>query len=109
MRKIILSLLILALIVPLAHGATKTVLVKDDFFDPRRVTINKGDSVTWRWRGDDVHNVALKRPGSNKIVRASAFKTEGKFTHKFRRVGTWRYLCETHPDDMRGRVNVRSP
>ena len=109
MRRIVLSLLILALIVPLAHGATKTVLVKDDFFDPDRVRVKKGDSVTWRWRGDDVHNVALKKPGSNRIVRASAFKTDGKFTHKFRRVGKWRILCESHPDDMRMRVIVRNP
>ena len=109
MRKILFCLFILALIVPLAHGATKTVLVKDDFFDPGRVRITKGDSVTWRWRGDDVHNVALKRPGSNRIVRRSALKTDGSFTHKFRRVGKWRYLCENHEDDMRGRVIVRSP
>src|SRR5688572_6343108 len=106
MRKIALSLIATAAIVPVAHAATVEVKVKDDFFKPKRVEINKGDSVTWRWRGSDVHKVALKKPGSNQISRASEFKTEGKFTHKFRRVGTWRVLCETHPDDMRMRVVV---
>ena len=108
-KKLTLSVLILALIVPLAHGANAEVLVKDNFFKPDEVTIDKGDTVTWRWRGDNVHNVALKKPGSNSISRASELKTDGKFTHKFRRVGTWRVLCETHPRKMRMRVIVRSP
>ena len=108
--RIVLSLVIAAaVLVPLAHGATVEVLVKDNFFKPEEVPIDKGDSVTWRWKGSNVHNVALKRPGSNQISVASAFKTSGKFTHRFRRVGTWRALCETHPRKMRMRVVVRSP
>jgi plastocyanin len=109
MRKLTLSLLILAFTVPLAHAAPVEVLVKDNFFKPDEVTIDKGDRVTWLWRGDNVHNVALKKPGSNSISRASEFKTKGSFTHKFRRVGTWRVLCETHPRKMRMRVIVRRP
>ena len=106
MRKLTLSLLAAAAIVPAAYAATTEVKVKDDFFKPKRVEINKGDKVTWRWKGSNVHNVALKKPDRNRISIASAYKTEGKFTHKFGRVGTWRVLCQTHPSNMRMKVVV---
>lgn len=110
MRKLVLALTAAALVaVPAAHAAIERVKVKDNFFKPDRVVIQKGDKVRWVWRGDDVHNVALKRPGSSKITARSAFKTEGRYTFKFRRVGKWRVLCETHPDEMRMRVIVRRP
>jgi plastocyanin len=106
MSKLAISLVIAAVLVPSAFAATSTVKVKDDFFKPKRVEIEKGDKVTWRWKGSNIHNVALKKPGKKRIAVASEFKTEGKFTHKFRRVGTWRVLCETHPRNMRMRVVV---
>ena len=110
MRKALISLPIAAVIaVPLAYGATTEVKVKDDFFKPNRVTIKKGDRVLWRWRGDNPHNVAIKKPGRSNVAVRSAIKTDGKFAYKFRRVGKWRILCEVHPDDMRMRVIVRRP
>jgi plastocyanin len=108
MRKALISLPIAALIaVPLAYGAPREVLVKDDFFDPNRVRIEKGKRVLWRWRGENPHNVVIKRPNGSVAAR-SAIKTDGKFVYKFRRVGRWRILCEVH-DDMRMRVRVRRP
>ena len=109
MRIIILSLAIAAVLVPVAYAATTRVKVKDNFFKPDRVTIDKRDKVRWVWKGDNVHNVAIKKPGSNDISTASAFKTDGKFTHRFRKVGKWKILCETHPRNMRMKVVVRSP
>ncbi len=106
MRRIAISIVAVAAVVPAAHAATKEVVLKDNFFKPERVEIKKGDKVTWRWKGSDVHNVALKKPNRKRISRASEFKTEGKFTHKFRRTGTWRVLCETHPRNMRMKVVV---
>lgn len=109
MRKITLLLAALFILAPLAHAATTRVKVKDDFFKPNRVTIKKNDRVKWVWRGENVHNVAIKKPGTNKIVRASEFQTDGTFRHKFRKTGTWKVLCETHPDDMRMKVIVKKP
>jgi plastocyanin len=108
MRKLnlVIALISIAVLAPAAFAATTRVKVKDDFFKPKRVEISKGDKVRWVWRGDNVHNVALKKPGQRQVARRSDFKTSGKFTHTFRKVGTWKYLCETHPDDMRGRVIV---
>lgn len=107
MRKLALSLVVVALFVPAVQAAPREVLVKDDFFEPKRVTIKKGSRVVWRWRGDNPHNVALKRPGSSKVSKRSAYKTSGKFTYKFGRTGTWRVLCEIH-SKMTMKVIVRS-
>jgi plastocyanin len=108
MRKLALSIatVALALAVP-ATAATPVVLVKDNFFKPKAVTIKKGGSVTWRWKGTNTHNVAIKKPGTNKVVKRSAYKTSGKYTTKFRHTGTWKVLCEVHPKNMRMKVVVK--
>jgi plastocyanin len=108
-RRTALSLAIAAVFVPAAYAATVEVKLKDNFFKPDEVTIKKGDKVRWLWRGTNVHNVAIKKPGTNDIVRASEFKTDGKFVHEFRKRGTWKILCETHPRKMRMKVIVTAP
>ncbi len=111
MRKLALSVFAaaaLALAVA-ATAATPVVLVKDDFFKPTRVVIKKGGQVTWRWRGSNPHNVALKPPGSRRVSKRSAIKDHGRYTTRLRKVGKWHVLCEVHPDTMRMRVIVRSP
>lgn len=92
-----------------ATAATPVVLVKDNFFKPERVVIKKGGKVTWRWRGSNPHNVAIKKPGTNRVVKRSTIKTEGSYTTRFRRIGKWRVLCEIHPRNMTMRVIVRAP
>jgi plastocyanin len=106
MSKLAISLIVAAVLVPSAFAATSKVKVDDNFFKPKRVEISKGDKVRWVWKGDDIHNVALKKPGKRRVSVRSEFKTEGKFRFKFRRVGTWRVLCETHPRNMRMKVVV---
>jgi len=109
MRRTVLAVAITAIIVPLAHAATTEVKLKDNFFKPDRVEIAKGDKVLFRWRGSDLHNVAGKKPGSRKIAFASDFMTEGKYSNRIGRVGTWRLLCENHPRKMRMKVVVSAP
>ena len=106
MRKLALAVLLAAVLVPLAHAATSEVALKDNFFTRDRVEIAKGDKVLWRWKGSDLHNVAIKKPGRKSIAFASEFKVEGKYSHKFGRVGTWNILCENHPRKMRMKVVV---
>jgi len=106
MRRIVLAVAITAILVPLAHAATTEVKLKDNFFKPDRVEIAKGDKVLWRWKGSNLHNVAGMKAGSDVVVFASEFKTEGKYSHRFRKVGTWKILCENHPRKMRMKVVV---
>ena len=110
MRRLSLALAIItAVLVPLAHAATTEVKLKDNFFKPDRVEIAKGDKVLFRWKGSDLHNVAGKKPGSDEISFASDFMTHGKYSHRFRKVGTWKILCENHPRKMRMKVVVSRP
>ena len=106
MRRIVLAVAITVILVPLAHAATTEVKLKDNFFKPDRVEIVKGDKVLWRWKGSNLHNVAGMKAGSDNVVFASEFKTEGKYSHRFRKVGTWKILCENHPRKMRMKVVV---
>ena len=106
MLKAALSLVIALVLVPAAFAATTEVKLKDNFFKPERVDISKGDKVRWVWKGSNVHNVAIKKPGSSEVSIRSDFKSDGKFTHQFGKTGTWKVLCETHPRKMRMKVVV---
>jgi plastocyanin len=99
--------LALAAVPAVASPLRADVLVKDNFFKPKEVTIKKGGKVTWRWRGSNPHNVAIMKPGSSKVVKRSTVKTSGKYTSKFGSTGKWRIVCEIHPVRMRGRVIVK--
>jgi plastocyanin len=112
MRKLALSLtgaaLLAASVPAVASPLSAESLVKDNFFKPKLVTIKKGGTVLWRWKGSNPHNVAIKKPGSSKVVKRSSVKTSGKYDYKFRSTGTWRVLCEIHPVNMRMKVVVKS-
>ena len=105
-KKLALSITALAVLAPLAHAAPVEVLVKDNFFKPKELRINKGKTVKWVWKGTNPHNVFIKKPSGAKAA-ASAIKTDGTFRYTFRRTGTWKVLCEVH-ENMRMKVIVKS-
>jgi plastocyanin len=84
-----------------ALSAGNTVSVSDDYFAAKTITVSRGSTVTWRWVGDDGHNVVGK--GFRSKVKSS-----GTFKHRFAKRGTFRYTCTLHADDgMAGKVIVR--
>jgi len=95
---------------PASAGAalprTATVLVHDDHFHPARVTIRRGGRVRWRWAGHHPHDLRFRRAPKLPRIRPSAARLEGAMTRRFRRTGTYRYLCTIHRG-MRGAVVVR--
>jgi plastocyanin len=88
----------LALAVP-ALAANKTVRVADDVFKAKTVTINKGNTVTWKWVGSNPHNVKFKSFHSKVQVK-------GSYKHRFTKRGTFKYVCSIHTG-MRGTVVVK--
>jgi pyruvate-formate lyase len=72
--------------------------VKDDFFSPKTVKISKGSKVTWTWKGDNPHDVKFKNFGS-------PTKTSGTYSHRFKKKGTFKYVCRIH-SGMTGKVVV---
>ena len=82
-----------------ALAANKNVLAKDDFFQAKTVTIKKGDSVTWKFVGDNPHNVVGKG-------FKSAIKDSGTFKKVFKTRGSFNYRCTIH-SGMTGKVIVK--
>lgn len=113
MRKLALSLVVVAAVLasPAAAGGPKLVKVDDNFFKPTRVSILKNQKVTWQWKGSDLHNVAVFKPGTvpfeDDPKKRSRVKTKGDFTHQFRSTGTWKAFCEVHPNSMTMKVVVK--
>lgn len=89
---------------PVATGAkraTTNVKVKNNFFKPKAVTINKGDKVKWVWRSNGrKHNV--KGPGF-----FSGNRSSGSYARKFNRAGTFNIVCTLHLPNMKMTVKVR--
>jgi len=86
---------------PAATGADKakaTVRVVDFEFGPSKVKIRKGDKVTWVFK-QGKHNVTAKG-------FKSGTKTSGRYSHVFKKLGTYKYRCTIHQPDMDGIVKV---
>jgi plastocyanin len=92
---------IAAVAVP-AFAATRTVRVDDNVFRPDAMTVNRGDTVRFRWVGDALHNV---RRTSGPSFRNISNRTSGTVSRRLTRRGTLRLVCSIHPGmDMRIRV-----
>lgn len=87
-------------------AGTKTIRVKENAFSPKRVTIAKNTLVTWRWAsGAGGHDITSR---GKKRFRSAAVKAGGTHRYRFRKAGTYRYVCTLHEDDgMTGRIVVR--
>jgi plastocyanin len=110
MRKLLVAVLIAAasavLAVP-ALAATRSVKIGDDYFVRKgsvpTVTVKKGTTVTWRWAGKDMHNVAvIKGPAKFR----SSFKTSGAYSKQVTRTGTYTLVCTIHQPDMKMKLRV---
>lgn len=107
MRRV-LPLLVVALaaatVAPPATARTRTVVLKDIEFSPSTLRVERGDRVRWSWRdGITPHDVTSR---GKRRFRSSATKSEGSHRVRFRRRGTYRYVCTIH-FGMDGKVVVR--
>jgi plastocyanin len=75
----------------------------DNFkFAPTPLTVEKGTEVTWINHDDIPHSIVLNSLG----VRSKAMDTDGTFTYKFDKSGTFFYVCGLHPY-MQAKVVVK--
>jgi plastocyanin len=92
-----------ALAVP-AFAATKTVQVKDDVFVAKSITVKKGTTVKWVWKGKAPHNVKVTK-GPAKF--ASTTQVKGSFSKKLTKKGTYTLLCTIHAPGMKMTIKVK--
>ena len=80
--------------------------------NPADITIDQGDTVTWRWVGADKNHDVVSYPGeaeqydSHPGIPALDAPPGGIFTHTFTIPGNYRYYCSNH-SNMQGTVAVR--
>ena len=90
--------------IPTHAAGTTTVAVKDNKFVPKSLTIKKGTTVKWVWKGRAIHNVTVAK-GPAKF--RSSTKKKGSYKHTFKKAGTYRIVCTIHAPDMRSKVVVK--
>jgi plastocyanin len=92
-----------ALAVP-ALAATKSVQVKDDKFVASSITVKKGTTVKWTWKGKAPHDVSVtKGPAKFK----SKVQTSGSFSKKLTKAGTYSIVCTIHAPGMKMTIKVK--
>jgi plastocyanin len=88
----------------LAPAVGPTVHVNGDtigsyVFAPRTVEIDRRKTVHWLWDSNGAHNVTFRKLGKSSITGASE-----TYELRFKRRGTFKYLCTVH--GFRGKVVV---
>ena len=100
MRKLLLVPAIataaLAVGVPAANSA-RDVKIGDNYFvrasGVPTVTVSKGTTVRWVWRGKSLHNVKVAK---GPVRFGSSSKRTGTYSHKMTRKGTYTIICTIH-------------
>jgi plastocyanin len=91
----------LGLAVGSALGGGETVKAKNFKFAAKKVTIQKGDKVTWK-NVEGRHTVTFRNGSFDKALSGSK-----RVSKKFNRTGTFRYYCRPHKSlGMKGKVVV---
>jgi len=112
MRRALASLLAAACAAPLAvtaANAASSINVGDNYFVRKSgvptVSVARNARVTWRWVGDSAHNVVVTR---GPVKFRSRTQTNGTYSRKMTRRGTYRIVCELHgPSDQSMVLKVR--
>jgi plastocyanin len=102
MRKSIVVVLALAAcaaaaLAATAFAATKSIKVGDNYYvrpsGVPKVTVSKGTTVVWRFRGSNPHTVTVSR-GPTKF--SSGVRSSGSYRKKLRKRGTYTIFCLIH-------------
>jgi plastocyanin len=71
-------------------------------FKPKRMSVSRGDRVTWK-NVEGRHTVTARRGRFDKVISGNE-----RVSRRFKKSGTWRYICRFHVDQgMKGKVIVR--
>ena len=99
MRKLIVTALVLGCLGTLASVAmaARSVKVGDDYYVRAKgvptVTVTKGTTVNWRFRGSNPHSVTVSK---GPVKFDSGVRTRGTYSRKMRKRGAYRIYCTVH-------------
>jgi plastocyanin len=104
MRKLLVTAVAALGLAAPANAATVHINIKSTGFVPKTITINHGDSVSWKNVDTKSHQV-VANDGSFASPIIGAGKT---YTHTFNAAGTFRYHDALHPS-LTGTIKVKGP
>jgi plastocyanin len=76
-----------------APAQAKPIQVGDNYFSPRTKKVRQHTTVTWKFVGEDAHNVTVKR---GPVKFSSPTKISGRFSKHMMRKGTYKIVCSIH-------------
>jgi amicyanin len=84
-----------------AQNTVVPVTIDNFVFEPARLTIKAGTTVTWTNRDDIPHTVASK----DRLFKSKVMDTEESYSFTFSTPGEYAYFCSLHPH-MTGTIVV---
>ena len=76
----------------------------DNKFVAKSITVSKGTTVKWVWKGHAPHNVTVTK---GPVKFKSTTQVKGNFAKKLTRKGTYTILCTIHAPGMKMTIKVK--
>lgn len=98
-----------------SEGGAQEVVMELVAFEPERLEVTAGTTVTWQQRDPGFHTVTsgtVEQGAAGVTVKpddrfdSGRVPTDDSFQHTFDDPGTYPYFCSLHPATMRGEVRV---
>jgi plastocyanin len=86
-----------------ADSAPHAVTIDNFTFNPQRLTVTVGSTITWINKDDIPHAIA----SSSALFRSKALDTDDNYSFTFTAPGTYQYFCSLHPH-MTGTIVVEA-
>ena len=99
-----LALLSVAALAAPALAEDRTVAAPDYKFAPKNVSIDVGDTITWRNNGVAQHSATA----NNGSFDTGVFGPGASRSHTFSQAGSFSYFCTVHGQSQSGTVTVAS-
>jgi hypothetical protein len=84
----------------------RPLTVGDEFFRPGRVVVRRGQTLSWRFSGQEPHSVSVAN-GPRGFSSIYWGRTSGTYSVKLTVKGTYRLTCLVHPTTMGETVVVK--
>ena len=82
-------------------ATNEVTMVKSYRFDPERIVVQAGSTVTWTNDDNFTHTVQVDGQDDHEVGRSDSFSIT------FDEPGTYHYVCTLHRHDMEGEVIVQ--
>jgi plastocyanin len=86
-----------------ADNAPQAVTIENFTFNPQRLTVKAGGTVTWTNKDDIPHAIA----STGAVFRSGALDTDDNYSFTFNTPGTYQYFCSLHPH-MTGTIVIEA-